>query len=141
VLYSLNIYSVASSVLRAELFFYLSVCGLQDEQPGEFAKASEEVLQKRRIIKARRAGGGVASTQPAAAIANGAVQSEAPAAAPVSSNPFAGVSLLAKQPQVLPAALSGMCRPRMMWCARCRRSRDQSRGMHTADAIIRNSLA
>lgn len=88
--------------------FQVDMRGVQDEQPGEFAKASEEVLQKRRIIKARRAGGGVASTQPAAAAANGAAQAEAPAAAAVSSNPFAGVSLLAKQPQVSAAAPSGV---------------------------------
>lgn len=84
---------------------------MQPEEAGEFAKAPEEVLKARRIIKPRRAGGGLASTPatPAAA-ANGAPPAGAPAAVSKSSNPFAGVSLLAPKPQAALAAQVGNAR-------------------------------
>lgn len=89
--------------LRRRSLDILYAIFVQGEQPGEFAKASEDVLKTRRIIKARRAGGGLASTQPAAATSNGAAPAGAPEAAAKSSNPFAGVSLLAPT-QEAPAA-------------------------------------
>ncbi|KAL0054625.1 hypothetical protein WJX82_000112 [Trebouxia sp. C0006] len=51
----------------------------EPEQHGEFAKASEEVMKKRRIVRPKRGGGSLAGSTPAAA-------------APASANPFAGVS-------------------------------------------------
>lgn len=86
----------------------------QEEQPGEFAKASEEVLKTRRIIKARRAGGGLASTQAAATAVNGAPSAAETPAAAKSSNPFAGVSLLGATPQQVGAA----CKYAQKWCRR-----------------------
>ncbi|KAL0036042.1 hypothetical protein WJX77_012250 [Trebouxia sp. C0004] len=52
----------------------------EPEQQGEFAKASEEVMKKRRIVRPKRGGGSLAGSTPAAA-------------ALASANPFAGVSL------------------------------------------------
>jgi len=78
-----------------------------DVDPGHFDKAPEEVLKTRRIVKARRGGGVVASSTPAPPA--GLTSSEAPEAAnsapePAvkSSNPFAGINLVA--PQAMPQA-------------------------------------
>lgn len=64
----------------------------QAVDPGNFARASEDVIKQRKIVRARRGGdagaGGAAKANPFAGIQLAA------APAPAAANPFAGVSLL-----------------------------------------------
>ena len=76
----------------------------EDADPGQFARAEEEVLKTRKIIRARRPGAGLAAsaTPPTLATsekaaATGVLSSSeaAPDAAPKTPNPFAGISIVA----------------------------------------------
>ena len=64
----------------------------EQEQHGEFAKASEDVMKKRKIVRPKRAAGALAGSSTAASGSNpfaGVSLTGAPA------NPFAGVNLTA----------------------------------------------
>lgn len=79
---------------------------LQPIEAGSFARASEDVLKQRKIIRARR--GPTAGVAPAAGsnpFANVQLAPAAGAPAPPAANPFAGVSLVAPAPAAAAPAL------------------------------------
>eukprot|EP00887_Chlorella_sp_A99_P005772 scaffold1.g5772.t1 len=77
----------------------------EEVEAGSFARASEDVIKQRKIVRARRgadAGGG-SGANPFAGIQLTGTSAAAPAAA----NPFAGVALFPVKPAEQPAAVAG----------------------------------
>lgn len=68
---------------------------LQPQEAGTFARASEQVLKQRKIIRARRGG---PAEPPAAASANPFANVQLASAPPAAANPFAGIALVAPKP-------------------------------------------